>query len=534
MAPAVASALPTQSLMITPCGSCTPSTSSFHAGGDDSFTLNVTLDGGAGTPTHVSAALTPGFLSSIAANPSCLASVMHTSACQVGLGTVVGPGNAFNVYLVPPTSPATDVAGFDLVGGAGTGHAELSLSQITTGTNAGAVQGNLSLPISGSLFTSMTGLTVNVNGTLNGQPFERMPTSCTQSPATALTVNYSGSPFTENSNASPDVNVSSTCNSLPLAPSVAATGAKDSGDNGVALTTTISQTPGQTGLFTTTLFTPASTLSANAAALALQNTTTPVGSAVVRSPLLPASGIPGQVFLTGTGIIAPTLTVKFPAPFGLKLIGDVNLSNNSVVFARNASSGALNVPDVPVTSLTVALSGGPQALFTTSCAQPTNTLSAAVTGQNGKTANPQTTLAVTGCPPAAPTVSNKSLGGLGKKKPKLKFTLSKAAGGPSLKSFKVGLPKGLSFKSSKIKKGLKVSGGKVFSAKVSGGKLVVVMKGTTTTSVTVTVKSPALKVSNALAKKAKKHKDKTVNVKVTATPVLGASTTLTLTFNKPS
>jgi hypothetical protein len=231
----------------------------------------------------------------------------------------------------------------------------------------------------------------------------------------------------------------------------------------------------------------------------------------------------GNLYLTGTGLANITVTVHFPPPFGVNLVGAQNLTTNTLTFSTAA--GGLDIPDIPLSSLHTHFSGGSLALFTTSCATPNASITSSFTAQNGKTASPSAPFTVAGCA-TKPTASNTSLGGLGKKKPKLKFKLSAGTGGPnSLKSFKVGLPKGLSFKSSKIKKGLKVSGGKVFSAKVSGGKLVVVLKGTTTTSVTVTVKSPALKVSNALAKKAKKHKDKTV---------LGASTTLTLTFKKPS
>jgi 5-hydroxyisourate hydrolase-like protein (transthyretin family) len=132
-----------------------------------------------------------------------------------------------------------------------------------------------------------------------------------------------------------------------------------------------------------------------------------------------------------------------------------------------------------------------------------------------------------------PKASGSSLSGLGKRKATLKFKLAAGINGaPKLKSFKVKLPKGLSFVKKGLKKGLKVTGGGKFSDKISKGVLIVTLKKTAG-KVSVALTSKALSVSKSLAKSAKKHKIKSLVVTVTVTDAKKKNTTDKLTFKKP-
>jgi hypothetical protein len=281
-------------------------------------------------------------------------------------------------------------------------------------------------------------------------------------------------------------------------------------------------------------------LAPNTTALALANSTTAVGSAQLASPLLPLP-LTGQVYLTECSAAGPNcaaglgLSIRFPSPLAINLNGVINLSTNAVQFA--------NIPDLPVSDLLVTLNGGPESAFTAICAQTSGTLAVAAVGQNGATANPSSTLNVTGCPaigpgPTAgkPTFSAVSLSGMPSGHPKLHFKVTHGSNAPNIKSVAVTAPGGLSFHTSKVckgkgkhkkckisVKGLSVSGGTIKTVKASGGHLTITLKRAAS-SVTVTVKGPGLKETKGLTKKVKKHKVKKETVTLKATDAKGAST----------
>jgi hypothetical protein len=456
----------------------------------------------------------------------CAAAPSYTPSCQVGTATAGGSSTTINAYLVPPNNPA-DAAGFDLVPAGGTaavGHAELSLRQLTTGPAAGQVVADLTLA-SASFLGSASSLTVNVNGTLNGKQFVRMPSACALAASSQVTVNYGGS--SQTTSASPDVDVSSTCTALPFSPRISSSASKDKADNGASVQTSIAQAVGEAAPLKSTLTTPAGTLSPNTAALSnlcksypsSVSGCTPVGSATVTSPLVPSIvTIAGSAYLVQANG-ALSLAIVFPPPFSFSLVGTIGLATNSLTFGT--------LPDVPLTSLIVQLNGGRNALFTTTCKQPSGTLSANFTAQNGKTHTANTTLTVSGCKASGGSVSGR-LSGLGKRKPRLSFRLA----GSKLKSFSVSLPGGLSFNKSKIRRGLKVSGGKVKSVRVRGRQLIVALKKAVG-SVSVTLRSPGLRVSKALSKRARKHRVKTLTFRISEKSGK-KKTRVTLTVNNPS
>ena len=132
----------------------------------------------------------------------------------------------------------------------------------------------------------------------------------------------------------------------------------------------------------------------------------------------------------------------------------------------------------------------------------------------------------------APSVAHASLSGIAKGRLKLSFTLSSRGHAGALRAITVALPAGLSFSSSKrnLAHGVavKVRGkGVRFTAKVSHGKLTITLK-LPATSVQVTISSPAIAVSRALAKKVKSGTVKKLSVRVTATNTHRTTATTTL------
>lgn len=512
-----------QSLSVTPCssGSCTPASTSFPAGGDPSITTTAAFNA---APEEVTVALTPGVLANLTANVACIVpgGATDPSTCQIGSGTVStsnpAPANAlpFSAYLTP-AAKATDIAGVDMViTGLGTVHGELSLVQ----GSSGAVQAVLTVPL-GSAGASITGLALSLNGTLDGKPFLRMPTDCTPSPASSLTVVYSSGSVT--TAASPDVSPTG-CAALPYAPVLSGTATKDPTDTGVRVDIVTSQAAGQAANKSVTLAIPAGALSPQLVN-AVGDFGKVVGSAVVASPLSPVA-ITGTATLTGNAE-APTLTLAFPAPFAFSVVGTISLANNSVTFS--------DVPDIPTSSLSVIINGGPTALFGTTCAQPTGTFKGSFVGQNGGSGASTASITVAGCATAAkpgpPTVSGGSITGLKTGSAKLSFTLSAGKNAPKLSSFTVTLPSGVSFSKATLAKDVSVSGAKVKSAKLSGGKLVVTLKSAAS-KLKFTAK--ALKVSSSLEKKVKDKKVKSLTAKIAAKDTAGKSTTLSLKLTKLS
>lgn len=523
LTPSLASAA-AQTFSITPCNSsCTPDSPSFVAGASDSATLSSTLDTSKGTPTSVKIELAPGALANLTANKACLASTSYTTACFVGSGSAtlnVPPGSeTFNAYLVPPTNVKADVAGLDLVlsgQSSAAAHAELSVHQLTSGPAAGQVVADMTFDLSSNpIAPFVTGISANLNGDLNGKPFTRMPTSCALRAPSSLTVVYTGG--TETTSASSDVNVSSTCALLAYAPKVlgaaTVTNKLPSGAYAVKVTTVVTQAAGQAANSSSVLTAP-SILSANVQG-AEADFGKQVGTAAAISPLVPKE-LKGVAILTGS-ITAPVLSVQFPAPYAFSLKGQLNAFNNTFTFTH--------LPDIPIADLVVTLAGGKNSLLETSCASNSGQLKGGFVAQNGKTAKSAAKLNITGCPAGPPTVSGGSVTGLSTGKPVLKFTLNKGKNAPNIKSFKVGLPTGLSLNASKLKSGVTVTGGGKFS--VSGGKLVVKLNKAEST-VAVKIATPALVESKTLQKNVKNHKVKQLTFSIAITDAAGHTTTLPL------
>lgn len=517
-APALASAA--QTFAVT-----SQSPGGFPAGGHPTYTTTVGLDTSAGGPTSETVTLSPGVLASLAAAPNCLKPPANdTSACQVGTGsavTTVGLPLSITAYLAPPPSPATDVAGIDLVTSAPgnpTTHAAVQLVQTASGNVSSVIKADLSSL--GAVGQFLSSISLTINGTLaNGHPFSRMPTNCSPGPS-SVTVGYANG-SKETSKASPDFAITG-CSSLPYAPVLTASVLKDAGDLGVEVVTTVTQAADEAAGAGQVLRLPFPALAPNPGSISVQNTGIAVGTAVATSPLLPTP-LTGQAFLTGNGPFTPTLTLQFPAPNKLTLVGTVDLNGHSVSFS--------GLPDVPQTSLVVTLFGGPHALQSSTCSPPSGTVTATFTGQNGAGASSSQTLTVSGCPKAPPPkttpTATASLSGLASGKPALGLRLTSGAGGPKLKSFKVSLSGGLTLIAKKLARGVSIAGG--HTLKLSGGTLSVSLKRAAG-SIAMKIASSALSESKQLRQLARKHKSKLVKLRISITDAAGKTTTRTVSL----
>lgn len=375
-APASASAA--QSLAIT-------SPTGFPAGGDPTYTTNISLDTTAGTASKIALSLAPGVLAAPSANPSCLKTTQDSgTACEIGTGTVTaGLSLPVTAYLAPPPKTG-DIVGIDIVAaGLVTTHAEGKLVQ----TKSGNVQTELKLdlsslpPVVASMLTSMS---LTINGTLDNKPFNRMPTNCSPG-SSSVTITYANK--TETTAASPDF-APTGCSALPFSPQLSAAARPSAHGHGAGtVVTTITQANGQAATARETLAMPASVLDPNLASIKWQNKHHPLGSVIAVSPLLPTP-LKGLVYLKGS-IAKPLVVFKFPPPAAMSLTGAVNVSTNSFTIPV--------VPDVPLTRLRVTFPRGPAGLLAVTCAKRPAAIKGVFVGQNGVKSTSSHAVTLRGC-----------------------------------------------------------------------------------------------------------------------------------------
>jgi hypothetical protein len=185
------------------------------------------------------------------------------------------------------------------------------------------------------------------------------------------------------------------CAGLPYSPAFKATAVRDTGDRQVKLDTAITQAPNEAPSRSVTLTFPSATLAPNLGSVRAlcvnpaAGTCQSIGAVNATSPLYPTP-LAGKAYLTGSSS-GLSLTLLFPAPFPLTLTGSVNLLTNSATFS--------GLPDIPLTNLTVSLSGGADGLFLTTCQTPTGTATATLTDENGdRTRVVPSAFTVSGCP----------------------------------------------------------------------------------------------------------------------------------------
>jgi hypothetical protein len=510
-----------------------------QAGGLTNVSTTLTFDP-ADTPSTVVTSLAPGLLGNLNANPACLiGSQQLTSACQIGTAsvTIATPSsNTFTgkLYLVPAATGSSDASGIEFVPDAGS-PPQLTNQYFGVTLNPNAPGSlNLTTTFPNPSPAHITGFTANFT-TLNGQEFTRLPSSCSAATTTASIKYYGVTPAGSASGSFTPTG----CANLPYAPALTAAIDRDSA-GGAALTLGITQAANESASKTIVLQLPKGlTPNVPGVATCLNATGCKIGTATATSPIVPSVALAnGSVTLTAQGTV-PSITVSFPAPFAISLTGAVNLNNNSVTFA--------NVPDVPLTALTLSVTGTSSGkAFNTDCA-PAN-IGGTFTPQSGTAAKTVSApIKFTHCA-LKPTVSG-STAGLASGHPKLKFKITHGKGAPNVASVTLGLPRGLSFsrsaivkhktctKASKGKKakcstttlikGLGIAGGKAKSVAIKRGKLVITLKKASG-KLTITVSGPLVSESKSLQTKVKKHKTKSLKFSLKVTDAKRHATTVSL------
>jgi hypothetical protein len=515
------------------------------------------------SPKDLTLVMPPGLLADASIDGgACLHTSTPTAACQVGSGTVTASG----LGILPVSLPVT----FDLVAPPAAGDlAGLALivngSQLGTpgeitvrsGSNPAGVGLNIAFTAIPDTYTVLN-VSISVDELQSTFSGLRLPTSC---PATAAPVTVSADSYSDPTQRSASAPLQVTgCSALAYSPAFNVTAVRDTVDNGVQITTDVTQpaTPAQATSQTVALTLPGAVLPPNVAAVLnggilcanpASGTCKTIGTARSVSPLYP-SALTGNAYLTGT-LASPTIALVFPPSFALTLNGSVALATNTTTFH--------NVPDIPLTDLQVTLTGGANSAFTASCTPASGVATSALTSQNGdRTVVVSSPFTVSGCPPSSgpppvtgspplvtvpptkgkgstpgrPHVQVTSPSGLAHGSPTLSFKLLAGANAPKLSSFTVQLPPGLSFHAQRAHRrltfrGLTVKGAKVKSIVLVRGRLVVTLFRLVA-GLTVTIRAPTLAETAGLRTRAKRHSITGLTLTVIVTDAAGAHTKVAL------
>jgi hypothetical protein len=506
------------SASVTP--TVTPSsTAPLKAGATGNLGLDLKFSPSLGdSPKDLTLNLPPGLLSNASLDKGgCLKTAdIDTATCQIGSGTVdavVADGipipTDVGFYLVPP--PAAG----DLAGLAVASNGEQIGSTAAISIRPSGSPGGVGATINFVLPNTLDGLPLQVqeiDSTFDGM---RFPTTCPSTPAQLSVSVNSYDDATVKSAATP-VHVAG-CSALSFAPKYAIGVARDAHDENVKITTRITQAATESPNSSVSLAFPSKVFSASLKGLTnlcstgpASGTCKPVGSVRAASPLYPTA-LTGEAYLTGkaTDLAGLTLTLVFPPPFPLTLVGSVHLQNLTTTFS--------GLPDIPLTNLTVTLNSGRSGLFSTFCTHRSGTSTATLTDQNrDRTVAVRTPFTETGCPArrgggggsgkaGRPTIRAAAFGGLATRKPTLRFTAAAGAHAPAIATLSVRLPKGLKAigarrHGKRIVGHVTVGGAKLRSATVSHGALVITL-GKAARHATVKLEHGALAETHALAVK---------------------------------
>lgn len=522
------------------------STAPLTAGATGNLGLDLRFSPSQGdSPKDMTLNLPPGLLSNAAIDRGgCLKTVdIATTTCQIGSGTV----HALLLGMIPvPTN-----VGFFLVPPPAAG----DLAGLAVASNGDQIGTTAAITIRPSGNPAGVGATINfvLPNTLDNIPLEiqeisstfnglRFPTSCPATPA-QLTVSVDSYADATVKTAATPVPVTG-CSALTFSPKYSINVARDASDKNVRVTTQITQAATESPSSAVTLGFPSDVFSASLKGLTNLCTTgpasgkcTPVGSVQAASPLYPTP-LTGQAYLTGnvTNLKGLTLTLVFPQPFPLTLVGAVHLENLTTTFS--------GLPDIPLTNLTVNLNGGPAGLFSTLCTHTSGVSTATLTDQNGdKTATVKTPFTETGCPAhggggthggsgkaGRPRIHAAAFGGLRTRKPTLRFYVTAGTHRPGISSLAVKLPKGLKAVTKRthgkrMVRHVSVKGAKLRSATVSHGALVIKLRKAAKRA-SVRLGHGALSETHALAAKVRRKHVKSLRLTVVVRNAKGKRTTL--------
>jgi hypothetical protein len=361
----------------------------------------------ADTPKDATIALAAGLLANPSVVPLCPTSDFQAGFCpdssRIGTGYVTGTAPEFGLTLDLPTDAY-------LIQPQGSEPARIGLivtffdfpvaSQSAPVTIRTSPDVGINIPLMGlpndldGIPAIIDGLHLKIFGSVGGHPFTRNPTSCSAA-TTSLTVDsYADSTHkTSTSSFTP-----TGCGSLPYSPTIAGSVSKDPGDDGIALQATVTQQYNESdnqSIELTFPFSASPRLSAFANGCTNADITTcpSVATATITTPLL-TNTLQAKVVLVAHSGALPTVAILVPPPFGIELDATPILTGSSV------QALVANVPDIPISNLTLSIPGGASSLFRAGihlCTDP-QTWGGNFTAWNGASASPTTPATVTGCP----------------------------------------------------------------------------------------------------------------------------------------
>ena len=294
-----------------------------------------------------------------------------------------------------------------------------------------------------------------------GKPFMRNPTSCRPAVTTVVATPYGGGPArSRTSRFTP-----TRCGALRFAPHIRATvGARGMTARQAKppVTTVITQGAEQAGQSAATVTLPpvvapdltqlARACRADKAAARACPASSKVGTVTAATPLL-AAPLTGDVFLASRGPGAlPGLTIQLADPIPLRLDGTVALTREGL---RTTFTG---LPDVPLASFRLDLSGGPSGAFELGadiCAAPPPRIAASFAAHSGARFSETARMTVAGCTPA-PAVAAK-VRRLRTRRPTLRLGVRAAPGAPGLRQVRLLLPNALTAKPRRARRGARAS-----------------------------------------------------------------------------
>lgn len=389
-----------------------------NAGGNTSFTFNLSRPEGQQYLSQVKTTLPAGLVGLIPSTPQCGEAQANAGTCPASsqIGAAVASSGAGptpflftggTVYLTGPYNGAP--YGLSIVVPAVAG--PFSLGNVVTRATINVNPSTARVTIASVLPTIFKGIPLRLRGltvAINKQGYLINPTNCGVL-ATESTVNG----FTPGSSAVATQNLSSlfqvsNCGALAFKPSFKAkTLAKTSKANGASLETTINIGTGQTNFKSVMVQLPKQlpsrlTTLQKACPEAVFNANpfhcpsgSFVGGARANTPALPGKLQGPAILVSHAGLAFPDLDLVMEAN-GVKVI----LVGNTKISKGVTTTTFATLPDVPVSSVTVNLPTGAHSAVTANgslCINPL-TMPTTLIGQNGFKVTQKTNLAVAGCP----------------------------------------------------------------------------------------------------------------------------------------
>lgn len=443
---------------------------------------------------------------------ACVASAAANPGCQLGTGTAVvgGAGVPLTMDVVAPPAVSGAAAGIALVEPNG-GTLATGALKFETAPSLGFALAFGGLPAVSALDLAFSGL--------------RLPTSC-PAPAAAVAVSADSEQVPTPVSASAPLSVTG-CSGLPFAPAPFATVTRVGSDFTSDLTIGYTQAAGQSAASVYALRIPSGLTLNRVLGGCLDGTPCSVGTAAISSPVLPASALAGGTLVLGGSLQATTLTMTFPAPYAMSIVGTIDYVHRSIAFT--------GMPDIPVSQVGLDVTGtatGPA--FITTCKG--STVSTTFTPQDGNPAVSETgRITYRQCPTARPAGKPRasgSLTGLSSGHPTLRVRVRHGARAPGVASLTIALPSGVSavrhaLRARHARRALSVTGARLKRVRLTGRRLVIRFRRPADRP-SVVLHGGLLAVRPALVARARHHRAGKVTVRLTITDAKGRRTTVRL------